>query len=66
LTSGPVLGDEVSGYTGEATLFIERGGGAWWMTGGRFGMEGSIWMTLVELIGIVLLWRKVRGARLEE
>ena len=65
LTSGPILGDEVSGFTGEASVFIERGGGAWWMTGGRFGMEGSVWMTLVELIGIVLLWRKVRGARLE-
>jgi len=63
LTSGPILGDEVSGFTGEASVFIERGGGAWWMTGGRFGMEGSVWMTLVELLGIVLLWRKVRGAR---
>jgi len=53
--SGPILGHEVSGYTGEATVLVERGGGAWWMTGGNFGIEGSVWMTVVELAAIAVL-----------
>lgn len=63
--SGPILGHEVSGYAGEATLFVERGAGPWWITGGEFGIEGSAWMTAVELAGIVFLWRQVRRSRLE-
>ena len=57
LTSGPILGHEVSGYDSMATIFVERGGGPWWLTGGDFGIEGSLWMTVVEVVGIgVLLW----------
>jgi membrane protease YdiL (CAAX protease family) len=58
LMSGPVLGHEVSGYTGEATLFVERGGGLWWLTGGNFGIEGSVCMTAVELAAIAVLARQ--------
>jgi len=65
VTSGPILGHEVSGYTGETTVLVERGTGVWWMTGGQFGIEGSLWMTGIELVGIVLLSKKVRGARFE-
>jgi hypothetical protein len=53
--SGPVLGHEVSGYESMTTVFVERGQGAAWLTGGDFGIEGSIWMTLTELTAIAFL-----------
>lgn len=55
LMSGPILGHEVSGYTDETTVFVERGSGVWWLTGGNFGLEGSVWMTAVELAAIAVL-----------
>jgi uncharacterized protein len=60
LMTGPVLGHEVSGYTSMKTLFIEIGDGPVWLTGGDFGIEGSIWMTLVEVVGIIWLARTNR------
>lgn len=63
LMSGPVLGHEVSGYDSSETLFVERGSGPPILTGGEFGIEGSIWMTLLELLGIALLL--VAGRRRE-
>lgn len=56
--SGPILGHEVSGYDSMATLFVERGGGPSWLTGGEFGIEGSVWMTVTEGIAIVALRRR--------
>jgi membrane protease YdiL (CAAX protease family) len=53
--SGPILGHEVSGYDSMATLFVERGHGPGWMTGGEFGIEGSVWMTVTEIVAIVAL-----------
>lgn len=53
--SGPILGHEVSGYDSMATVFVERGHGPAWLTGGEFGIEGSLWMTLTELTGIAFL-----------
>ena len=58
LMTGPILGHEISGYVGEGTVFVERGTGVWWLTGGEFGIEGSVWMTLVELVAIAVLLRK--------
>ncbi|HEY6843373.1 MAG TPA: CPBP family intramembrane glutamic endopeptidase [Thermoanaerobaculia bacterium] len=58
--SGPVLGFDVSGYVSKATLFRTSGSGAEWITGGAFGIEGSIWMAIVELAGIVLLTTNVK------
>lgn len=55
VTSGPILGHEVSGYDSMATVFVERGSGPNWLTGGDFGIEGSVWMTLTELAAIALL-----------
>ena len=55
LLCGPILGYDVSGYVSEATLLTTRGRGAPWLTGGAFGIEGSVWMVLVELGGIVFL-----------
>lgn len=60
LMSGPILGHEVSGYDAMATVFVERGGGPWWLTGGDFGIEGSVWMTVTEVTGIVLLLHMIR------
>ncbi|MGZ8780124.1 MAG: CPBP family intramembrane glutamic endopeptidase [Thermoanaerobaculia bacterium] len=60
--AGPILGHEVSGYTSMATVFVERGHGAGWLTGGDFGIEGSIWMTLTELTAIVWLLGRSRIA----
>jgi uncharacterized protein len=60
LMSGPIIGHEVSGYRADRTVFVERGSGPSWLTGGDFGIEGSAWMTLVEVIAIVLLNRIVR------
>ena len=60
LTSGPILGHEVSGYVSARTFLIERGSGPLWLTGGEFGIEGSAWMTLTEVVAILLLLRMIR------
>jgi hypothetical protein len=56
--SGPILGHEVSGYEALHTVLAERGTGPELFTGGEFGIEGSIWMTLVEVAAIASLWRR--------
>lgn len=58
--SGPILGYEVSGFSARSTLFITSGRGADWLTGGAFGLEGSICATVVEVAAIVLLFRYSR------
>lgn len=58
--SGPILGHEVSGYESMATVFVERGDGSLLLTGGEFGIEGSIWMTLTEAAAILLLLHMIR------
>jgi membrane protease YdiL (CAAX protease family) len=63
LMSGPVLGHEVSGYEGSATLFVERGAGPLWLTGGEFGIEGSVLMTALEIAAVALLWRRISSTR---
>ena len=57
LMSGPILGYSVSGFGPEATLFRVTGEGPEILTGGAFGIEGSVWMTVVEIGVIVALWR---------
>jgi membrane protease YdiL (CAAX protease family) len=66
LTSGPIIGHEVSGYHSAMTIFVEAGTGPDWLTGGNFGIEGSAWMVVVELAGIAFLAPRVvraSGAR---
>ncbi len=60
LVSGPVLGDEVSGFESARTLLVERGTGQLLLTGGDFGIEGSVWMILTEAAGILLLLHMIR------
>jgi len=57
LLSGPILGYNVSGYVSSETVLRTVGRGAPWLTGGLFGIEGSIWIVVVELAGIALLLR---------
>lgn len=63
LTSGPILGHEVSGYESMRSLWIETGSGSEFLTGGEFGIEGSIWMTLTEVVAIALLLRSTNMIR---
>lgn len=50
--SGPILGYGVSGYIARTTVFRTVGSGSAIVTGGGFGVEGSVWMAVVELGGI--------------
>ena len=55
--SGPILGYDVSGYAPDESVLTVLGNGPLLFTGGAFGIEGSVWMTAVELVAIVVLWR---------
>jgi len=46
---------------GLKTVFRTVGRGTPWLTGGLFGIEGSVWIGIVELAGVALL---LRGRRL--
>ena len=58
--SGPILGYNVSGYVSRTTVLHIHGAGAEWLTGGHFGIEASVWMVVVEIVGIALLMRRTR------
>ena len=60
ILSGPILGYGVSGYAAESTVFRTIGSGPLLVTGGTFGIEGSIWMAAAELGGIFWLTRGFR------
>jgi membrane protease YdiL (CAAX protease family) len=60
--SGPMLGYDVSGYGSDRSAFTVVGTGPALLTGGAFGIEGSVWMTVVEGAAIVILWR-INGRR---
>jgi uncharacterized protein len=57
LMSGPILGYAVSGYLSEQSLFITHAVGPEILAGGAFGLEGTLFITAAELIGIVALLR---------
>lgn len=59
LMSGPVLGYSVSGWIPDASLVRTEGYGVELLTGGGFGIEGSVLMTAVELVAAGLLWWKL-------
>jgi membrane protease YdiL (CAAX protease family) len=56
--SGPILGYGVSGYVAGATVLTARPAGPPWISGGAFGIEGSLWMLAVESLGIIAMARK--------
>ncbi|HUP49448.1 MAG TPA: type II CAAX endopeptidase family protein [Thermoanaerobaculia bacterium] len=57
--SGPVLGYPVSGYAPATSVLTVEGRGPEILTGGGFGIEGSAWMTVVEVAAIAILARRV-------
>jgi membrane protease YdiL (CAAX protease family) len=57
LASGPILGYEVSGNVSARTLWRTIGTGPVTLTGGGFGLEGSVWATVVEAAAVVILFR---------
>lgn len=62
MLSGPVLGYPVSGYVPEESLLRVTGSGPELLTGGRFGLEGSVWITVVEVTAIAFLARRTRNS----
>jgi membrane protease YdiL (CAAX protease family) len=59
---GPLLGTPVSGV--EVPSYLRLAGNPElpdWLTGGAFGPEGSIWVTLVEMVLVVALLRYIWG-----
>jgi hypothetical protein len=60
IVSGPILGYGVSGYIAGATVFTVRSAGPALVTGGAFGIEGSVWIAVVEVLGIIAVARKGR------
>jgi hypothetical protein len=58
VVSGPILGYGVSGYVAGTTMLTTRVVGAPWITGGTFGIEGSVWVLAVEIVGIIAVARK--------
>ncbi len=55
--SGPVLGFPVSGFVPRDSVLRVAGSGPELVTGGTFGIEASIWMTVMEVLAIALLFR---------
>jgi membrane protease YdiL (CAAX protease family) len=58
VASGPLLGYGVSGYVAGMTVMTTSAAGPPWITGGAFGIEGSVWMVAVEVVGIAVLLKK--------
>ena len=63
LMSGPVLGYGVSGYAPEATLLKVSGSGPAMLTGGAFGIEGSVILTAVEIVAVLALLFFIRKSK---
>jgi membrane protease YdiL (CAAX protease family) len=56
ILSGPILGYPVSGFVSQTTVLSTTvAGGPDWITGGAFGIEGSVVITILEIAGIVSL-----------
>jgi membrane protease YdiL (CAAX protease family) len=63
LLCGPILGYAVSGYASERSVLTTSGSGAPLLTGGVFGIEGSVWIVVVEVAGIAFLLLNARRNR---
>lgn len=58
--SGPILGHELSGLDLGPTVLVERDPGPAWLTGGAFGIEGSVLITATEVAAIAFIARRIR------
>jgi membrane protease YdiL (CAAX protease family) len=59
VTIGPILGHEVSGFRMRGTLFSTLDRGPELVTGGDFGVEGSVCVTVIMLVTTALMSRHV-------
>lgn len=57
VVSGPVLGYDVSGYIPSHEIFRTTGAGNVLVTGGTFGIEGSVVSVIIEAFAVALLMR---------
>ena len=57
VVSGPILGYDVSGYIPSHEVFRAAGGGNVLVTGGTFGIEGSVVSVVIEAFAVALLVR---------
>ena len=57
VVSGPILGYDVSGYIPSREVFRTIGGGNVLVTGGTFGIEGSVVSVVIEAFAVALLMR---------
>lgn len=51
--SGPILGYPVSGFVPATSVLTVTLSGPRWITGGLFGIEGSVWIAVVEIAAII-------------
>ncbi len=58
---GPVMGIEVSGLAINGSVLIAKADGPEILTGGSFGMEGSILATVALILGIIIVARIYRN-----
>ncbi|HEY8713206.1 MAG TPA: CPBP family intramembrane glutamate endopeptidase, partial [Thermoanaerobaculia bacterium] len=56
ILSGPILGYDVSGFTSSRSLLVSVVRGPAILTGGAFGIEGSVLLTVVEVVAAFLLF----------
>jgi membrane protease YdiL (CAAX protease family) len=61
VATGPILGHEISGFMTTGRIFTTFDDGPEIITGGNFGIEGSLWTTFATLIAIVLLLRLLKA-----
>ena len=62
LMSGPILGYDVSGFTSAKSLLAVVMRGPTLLTGGEFGIEGSIVLTLLELVAVAVLTVRIQNS----
>jgi membrane protease YdiL (CAAX protease family) len=65
IMSGPILGYDVSGFTSQRSVLRAIVVGPPMLTGGAFGVEGSVLLTCVELAAIALLWTRNSEFRIQ-
>ncbi len=53
---GPIMGIEVSGQVFPSTVFKSTFTGSDFLSGGSFGMEGSIFTTIAMVVGIIIVY----------
>lgn len=60
---GPIFGFGTSGYETESVL-IHKLNGSDWLTGGKFGPEGSVFTVLIVLLAILSMYWWTRGRKI--